>query len=126
MRWASHHASPAASSGAGDEQHRRAQQRRVDRPEGLGQRLLDDDAPVDARDLRHRRQHRLARDVAAGRRLARPVEDGAAQGLERPLRGLVGAQHQVDVGVGDKASRAVEHEGVRRCAPHGSPRSPPR
>ena len=71
---------PGGQHGAGDEQRRRAQQRRVERPEGLGQRLLDDDAPVDARDRRHCRQHRLARDVAAGRRLARPVEDGGRAG----------------------------------------------
>ena len=97
---------------AGNEQRPRAPESGVDRPERLGGGLLDDDAPIDAGDLRHRRQHRLSRRVPAGNRLAGSSENGSPQHSERLRCGFVGAQHQADVWMSDEAPRLVEHKSL--------------
>jgi hypothetical protein len=97
---------------AHDEQDARARRRGVERPEHLGERLLDEDVPARRRDGGRRGQDRAR---GAGRRDAADadVAHGAPEGCAdvRQAREIRLAQDQADVGVGDQAAAGVDHVG---------------
>ena len=93
-----------------DEDGTRPPQGRVDRCERLGDRLLDDDAPVDSRYRRHCGENRMAVEIARRGLLAAMRCNARSEDLERPYRGLVGPENQADVGMGDQAPRLVQNE----------------
>jgi hypothetical protein len=101
---------------AAEQQEHDALDRRVERREHLGLRLLDEHLPAERVDVRVRGQHLDAGGVA---REHDGVVPGAAveRGLHVRQPGQVGlAQHEPDVGVGDQVAGRIDDVGLALVA----------